>query len=383
MNRPTKEPRNIGVGANQFLLFVILLGAVLYFAREVMIPVVAAAFFAMLMTPISGRLEKKIKRPFAIIVCILILLIAILGILAIVTAETHSFIGDLPAIEKKANEMLKLLESTIQTHFGLDPERQVAMVKDQIKTVGQSAGSYLGRLVGGVTGVLGGLVITLVYTFLLLYHRERYEIFFIRLFGGKNPEKTKEVIENIACVGQHYIKGRTISMIFLWVIYGGGFLVIGLRGAILLGAIAALLSIIPYVGGVIGGIFPFFVALTTGDSNSAVGVIVVIIIAHALSTYIIEPLVVGGNLKLSALSMIVVIIAGNALWGIAGMILFVPILAMAKILFDNVEHLKPYGYLVSDPDEGKPSVVGGWFSNLWRRVHVTSKKVIKPSASDK
>jgi predicted PurR-regulated permease PerM len=362
-------------GANRFLLFVILLSIVLFYGRAVMIPLVSGAFLAMLMMPVSHWLETRIRRPFAIIICILLLLIVLLGILAIVVAEISNLLSDLPGIQHKANEALKVLESDIQTRFGTTPERQIEMMKIQVATLGQSAGSYFSRLMSGVTSVLAGLVITLVYTFLLLYHRERYELFFIKLFGRQQPEKTKAIIENLTRVGQRYLKGRTISVLLLWVFYAGGFLLIGLNHAILLGAIAALMSILPYVGGIVGGIFPFLMALTGDDSSgTAVGVIVVTVLAHALSTYIIEPLVVGGQLRLSALSMIVFIIAGSALWGIAGMILFIPILAMVKILCDTADHLKPYGYLISDPDEGKVSVMGQWFSRRWSKVNAHDKK---------
>jgi predicted PurR-regulated permease PerM len=376
MNALAKESPDTRVGANQFLLFVILLAVVLYFGRALLIPLVTASFFAMLMAPVCRGLEKKIKRPFAVIICILLLLIVILGILAIVIGEINSFMDDVASIEKKANGMIKALEASIQNEFGVQPERQIEIVKKQMQSFGQSAGSYLERLLGGVTGILGGLVISLVYTFLLLFHRERYETFFIKLFGKNDPEKTKEIIEKVTLVGQHYLKGRVISILILCVIYAGGFLIVGLKSAILLGAIAALLSIIPYVGGLIGGIFPFLMSQTMEDSTgTGVGVVVVIILAHALSSYIIEPLVVGGQLRLSALSMILFIIVGSALWGIAGMILFVPVLAMVKILCDNIENLKPYGYLIADPDEGKPSMITLWFSRFGNAIIPGRKRI--------
>jgi predicted PurR-regulated permease PerM len=369
-----KETRGTIAQVNQLFLFVILLVVVLYFGRDLLVPFVSAAFFAMLMAPISRRLEKILKRPFAVIACVLILLTGILGILAIIIAEINSFAGDLPQITATANNMLHSMESTIQDHFGVEPQRQVAIANEQIRSLGQSAGSYIGRLLAGTTQVLGALVIILLYTFLLLYHRERYELFFIQLFGKSNPEQTKEVIENITRIGQHYIKGRTVSVLIIWLFYAVSFSVIGLKNGILLGAIASLLSIIPFVGGIIGGVFPFFMALTDPTSSSLpLQVIVVIALAHALSTYFIEPLVVGGRMKLSALSMIVFIIIGSALWGIAGMILFIPMLAMVKILCDYIPNLKPYSYLISDPDEGKTSAIGMWASHVWGKVFTDKK----------
>ncbi len=373
----SKEPRSINWQVNQGLLFIILLVAVLYVGRGLLVPLISAGFFAMLMAPVSGYIEKFIKRPFAVILCILLLLVAILGIIAIIIAEISSFTGDLPAIVATANDLLQSGESFIHDHFGLEPQQQVAIANEQITAFGKSAGSYLGSLLAGTTQVVGALVITLLYTFLMLLYRERYEIFFTRLFGTGHPEKTKEIINNITLIGQQYIKGRTAAALLLWLFYATSFTLIGLKNGILLGAIASLVSIIPLVGGVIGGLFPFFMSLTLRPSDGLpLKVVVVVVLANALNTYVIEPMVVGGRLRLGALPMIAFIIIGGALWGIAGMILFIPLLAMAKILCDNIDNLKHFGYLVSDPGEGKTSAIGNWVSNLWGRVFTPKKKSV-------
>lgn len=371
------KERSINWQVNQGLLFVILLVAVLYVGRGLLVPLVSAAFFAMLMAPVSGRMEKFIKRPFAVVICILLLLASILGIIAIIIAEINSFTDDLPAIVATANDLLQSGQSFFHDHFGLEPQQQVAFANEQISALGKSAGSYLGSLLAGTTQVVGALVVTLLYTFLMLLYRERYEIFFTRLFGKGHPEKTKEIIDNITLVGQQYIKGRTLAALLLWLFYATCFTLIGLRNGILLGAIASLVSIIPLVGGVIGGLFPFFMSLTARPSDGLpLKIVVVVVLANALNTYVIEPMVVGGRLRLGALPMIAFIIIGGALWGIAGMILFIPLLAMAKILCNNIVDLKPFSYLVSDPDEGKTSVIGNWASNLWDRVFTDKKKSI-------
>ena len=376
----SKEPRIINWKINQGLLFGVLLVTVLYVGRSLLVPFVSAAFFAMLLAPLSARMEQFIKRPFAVILCILLLLGAILGVIAIIIAEIISFTGDLPAIVATANDLLKSIEVVIHDNFGLEPREQVAMAKEQISALGKSQGSYLGSLLAGATHVVGALVVTLLYTFLMLLYRERYEVFLTRLLGKGQPEKTKEIIDSITLVGKQYIKGRTGAALLLWLFYATCFTLIGLKNGILLGAIASLIAIIPLVGGVIGGLFPFFMSLTARPSDGLPLKVVVVVLANALNTYVIEPMVVGGKLRLGALPMIAFIIIGGALWGIAGMILFIPLLAMAKILFDNIDSLKPFGYLVSDPLEGKTSALGNWASNLWNRVFTDKKKRIAKEA---
>jgi len=355
----TTTKKDPGISAVVFLALISLIVIILYFGRPILVPIVSAAFLAMLMAPVSRWLEKKLPRSVAVVICCLLLVIGILGIFALVVGEVGSFADDLPAIQKKLNTLTHSIQEKIHEQFGVAPERQMEMAKKQVNHAGESTGSFVGKFLHGITGTLGVLVMMVIYTFLLLFHRERYETFFIKLFGKKDPEKTKAILDEVTDIGQHYIKGRTISILVYWILYTGGFLIFGLKSAILMGGIVALLSIIPYIGGIVGGIFPILLALTSeGDSSHTIwGVVIDVFLVHAIGTYFIEPLIVGGRMKLSAMAMIFMLIAGSTLWGIAGMILFVPLLAMAKIIFDNIPTLEPYGYLVSDPDQGKKTLI--------------------------
>jgi len=350
-----------GYPAIQFLLFSVLLSIILYYGRELLLPIVYAAFFAMLMAPLCRWLEKKkINRIVAVIICVFIVLIALLGIFTVIVAEATSFTDDLPLIQKKLYEYISNLEAFIEKQFGMPQARQVELLKEQVSSAGKSAGSYFGTIINGVTGTLGGLVLTVVYTFLFLIHKEKYETFFIKLLGDGHAQTVKNVLEEITAVGQKYLSGRAISVFILWIIYSITLISFGIKGALLLAAIAALLSIIPYIGSILGSIFPFLVAVITKDFVIALWVAGMLIFLHALSTYFIEPVIIGRKVKLSALAMVVGIVAGGYVWGVSGMILFIPILAMVKILCENVEHLKPYGYLIADPDEGAPSRLEEW-----------------------
>lgn len=135
----------------------------------------------------------------------------------------------------------------------------------------------------------------------------------------------------------------------------------------MLAAIAAIVNIIPYVGPLMAGVFPILVALVTKDTlQPAIWVAITFIIIQAIDNYFVTPFVMGGEVSLSALSTIIIIICGGFLWGIAGMILFIPMLSVAKIIFDHVEGLKPYGYLVGDPAGERPTIkFKRWFSNIW------------------
>jgi predicted PurR-regulated permease PerM len=154
-----------------------------------------------------------------------------------------------------------------------------------------------------------------------------------------------------------YIGGRVLAIIILAVLNSIGLLILGIKYAILLGTIAAVFTFIPYVGTIIGGVFAAATALITKSPGSALAVIALLAFIQLLDDYLVEPYVVGAKVHLGPLAIIVVLVIGGLLWGVAGMILFIPLLAIAKIVFDHVPALQPYGYLVGDDENNSGETI--------------------------
>jgi predicted PurR-regulated permease PerM len=360
---------------NQILLFAVLATIVLYFGRQILIPVIFAAMLSMLMAPVCRKLDNRgFHRIFSALVCILILFAVFLLIMLIVIGQISSFGQDLSTIEQKSELFFAHIQHYIEGQFNISPERQMRLLKQQVKLLNQSSGSYVSNVAGGIIGMMAGLAITLVFTFLLLYHKEKYQGFFLRLNKSGDQEKTKMILEKITHVAQQYLTGRAISMIFLFVLYAIALLIIGVKNALLLAGIASLLTIVPYIGPILGGFFPFLMALLTEDSlQPAIWVAITLIIIQAIDNYFVEPYVIGGEVHLTALSTIIVIILGGLIWGIAGTILFIPMLAIAKIIFDNIESLRPYAYLIGDEEKSPSSRLRDWFQKIFFRKNILKK----------
>jgi predicted PurR-regulated permease PerM len=147
-------------------------------------------------------------------------------------------------------------------------------------------------------------------------------------------------------------------MLVLAVLNSIGFLLLGLKYAILLGLTAAILNIIPYVGPWIGALLPVTIALLTKDSAMyAVGAMGVILITQFIDNNFITPKVVGSSVSINPLASIVALLAGGMLWGVVGLILAIPITGMLKIVCDEIPGLKPWGFLLGEektyPEEGR------------------------------
>lgn len=342
---------------NRFLLFGVLVCVILYFARQVLIPVAFSIFFAMLFTSLSNRMERAgMKRIFSALISLLIIVVVTFGIGALVYSQATKLAGQLPEMEKKMQAFTERAEDYIGQKLNIPVEKQEALVKKQLSSMSGMAGSAIKNIVGGFIGLVGSAVMVLIFTFLFLYQREKYESFFIQLCDQTPPEEAKKLIHNISRVSQSYLTGRALSVLIFTVLFTSGFLIIGLENAFLLAFIAALLTIIPYVGSIVGGVFPFAVALITEDSTAvAVGALAVIVIIQGIDNYFIEPYIIGGEVNISAFFTLLILLIGGLLWGVAGMILFLPMLGVAKIVFDAVPGLNAYGYLIGDQKEKKAS----------------------------
>ncbi|TCK83211.1 AI-2E family transporter [Albibacterium bauzanense] len=365
--------KNPYIKINQFLLFWILLVIVLIYGRPVLIPITFAALLSMLMAPLIDYLDKKgLKRVFSTIVCIIILLTVIVLLALILIGQLTNIREELPRIETRANELIQRLHDYIEMNFNYPVSSQKEYLQNQVKNLGELSASYLSTILKGASGLLVQTIIMLVVTFLLLFDKEKYRSFFMQVIKGKEQGEKHEILNRITNVSQQYLLGRMISISILFILYFIVLLIIGVENALLLAAVAAVVNVIPYIGPILAGVFPVIIALVTKDSfEPALWVIITFIVIQGIDNYFVTPFVMGGEVNLSALATILIIICGGYIWGIAGMILFVPLLSIAKILFDHTDEFKPYGYLIGDPAEERPSK---WFYRWLKEKRDIRKK---------
>jgi predicted PurR-regulated permease PerM len=352
---------------NQFLLLVILITAIMYYGKPLLVPVVMACLLAMLMAPVCRRLDKKITRGLSALICVIMLLAAISGVFTLVSLQISNFYKDLPNIEKKANQIADNTQVYIDERFGLSNEKQDGIIKKQINEIGKSTGAFLGELLGGIATTLSATILTLVFTFLLLFGKEKYEVFFLKLFGQADSTEVRKTLEEISKVSQQYITGRFFSMTLKALLYAVGLSIIGIKNGILLGCLAGLLGIFPYIGPLIGGLFPVLMSMVSADSSRTGWVLLLMVTVQFFDGILIEPAVVGSKVKLSGLATILIIIIGEHLWGIVGMAIFVPIMGIIKIICTHVAALHPYAYLIGDPDEKEESFISKCRKNFRKK----------------
>jgi len=354
---------------NRGLFFFVLLTIVLYYGRPILVPLCLAILLAMLMAPLCRRLEERgwhrvASSALSVFVILLFFALAI-GILA---AQLSSFIRDISLIEHRTNELIATIQQYVEKKWGIPPSEQAELIKSRKNPGDTLLQPYLRTLFRSSLQTFAALVLTIILTFLFLYHRERYQAFFLRFTPGETREQKNEMLVNISMVSQRYLVGRAFSIIALFILYTIALVLIGINNALLLAGFAALFNIIPVIGPFFAAIIPFLVALVTEDSyQPAIWVLISFCVFQFIDNYYLTPHYLGGEVSLSAMSTIVIMICGGLTWGIAGMILFIPILSIAKIVFDYVPGLQHYSLLIGNPGKRPSRKLGEWFRKLTRK----------------
>ncbi|HET7898424.1 MAG TPA: AI-2E family transporter [Flavisolibacter sp.] len=339
------------------LLFFLLLFTLLYFAKPFLVPILIAVFLSMLLLPLCRFLESKMPRGLAVVLSLLVFLVVVAVIGYIVSTQITNIAGQSDKIEKNIQVKLQQVEDFVSRELGITRQKQQQMIQEQEKSMGNSS-SLLSGAVASLGSFATRFIILVVYMFLFLYYREHFSEFILKVVPSKDKTNTKNILHDVQKVAQHYLTGLAMMIGCLWVMYGIGFSVIGVKNALFYAMLCGLLEIVPFVGNLTGVTITVVMTLAQGgDLALVVAVIVTYGIVQLLQTYILEPLVVGKSISIHPVFTIVGLVGAEILWGIPGMALVLPLLGVTKILCDHIEPLKPYGFLIGEERTGKPGLM--------------------------
>lgn len=351
---------------NTLFLF-ILAFAGLYFASPFLIPLTLSAVLAMLFIRFCNYLESKgVGRGYASLYCIFLFVIVVGAVIALLSLQLGSLADNLDGMEKRLVELLESLKNWINKTLGIKKATQQKMIDEN--TSGKSSGMIL-SFATGLVGILVNTVLVLVYMYLFLSLRGHIKKFILKLMPKKENATATDVIHEAGKVSQKYLSGLAAMIGMLWVMYGIGFSVVGVENALFFAVLCGLLEIVPFIGNLTGTTLTVLAVMAQGgNSKMLIGVLATYLLVQFIQTYILEPLVVGEQVNINPLFTIMAIVLGELIWGIAGMILAVPLLGMVKIICDRYPELQPYGYLLGPENPRKKRTglidkVKGWLSS--------------------
>ena len=338
------------VKASILLIGIAVLLAVLYIARSILVPVVFATILAIVLHPVVNFfVEKKVNRVLAIILTMFLTFLVIAAFGTLLISQASRLSDSLPVLADKFSELLKQAIAWVSGHFDIDSHKLNDWI---IKVRGELINSS-SAAIGNTLVSLGNLLVVLflipVYVFMLLFYNPILIEFIHRIFSSGNQSKVSEIVTQTKTVIQRYLIGLIIEAGIIAAMNTVALLALGIEYALLLGIIGAFLNIIPYIGGLVAVALPMIVALITKESGwYPVYVMVIYYIIQLIDNNFIVPKIVASKVKLNALFSLLVVFIGNAIWGIPGMFISIPLLAIVKLICDHVEPLKPWGFLLGD-----------------------------------
>lgn len=332
--------------ANTFFAVVLL-----YFGRPLLVPLLYGVFVAIIIYPLSRRLEKAgLGRILSISLCLLLITVIFAALLAVLLYQYRLFMHDLPLLRMKLQPLIVRLVSFLG-EMGIGSGNRAWLLRDLFSAFGGNAGDLLRTGIMGTANAVINLFIIPLYAALFLYYRRRLLDFLVALFGGGRQQLSGVLVKAVVIYGE-YIKGMIWVYLIVGVLNSIGLLILGVPYAFLFGMITAVMTIIPYFGIIVSSLLPISIAwINTGSIYYPLGVVAVFSIVQYLEANFIYPYVVGRRVHVNLLASIVSVFAGGLLWGISGLVLFLPLVAVFKIVAAEVPELHPVNLLLSDREE--------------------------------
>ncbi|PRD48372.1 AI-2E family transporter [Sphingobacterium haloxyli] len=338
----------------------VLIVIILYYGKGILAPLAIACIFAMLFVGPSTRMEKKgLPRWASALTMVSILVLCLVGLGFLLSWQFQNFAEQISSLKQNLSQVVTNLQHWIQERLDIDPAKQQAIAEEQMK--GESTnGSTVQQLASGIFSLLVDVILVLVYTFLLLFYRARLKIFLLQIIPSKDRGQTVEIVDSASKVAANYMTGLAKMIVVLWILYGVGFTAIGVENALFFAVICGILELVPFIGNLTGtAVTVLGVTAQGGETDMILGVVLIYGFVQFVQTYFLETLIVGNEVNINPLFTIFSLVAAEAVWGIPGMILAIPITGMIRIICDRIPNLQPYGYLIGSDKKAKRS--------LWRR----------------
>lgn len=326
-----------------------LLISMLSIAQTIILPLIYAAIIAILLSPIVSYLESKhVNRAVAVGLVLFFALLMIASIIFLIISQVNVLVEAWPLLTLKFQELIEQFVSWASVNFNVSAEEINGWLSNLKGDIFNSSDFGIGHTLSRVGSMVATILLTPAYIIMFLYYQPHLIRFIHKLFGADNDHDVNEILTAIKGIVQSYLVGLSIEIVIVAILDSIGLLLLGIPYAILLGCMGALLNLIPYVGGLIAATIFMIIALLTKTPIFVLYVLVIYFFVQFIDNNFLVPKIVGSKVKLNALISILAVISGAALWGVPGMFLSIPLVAIVKLIADHIKPLKPWGFLLGD-----------------------------------
>lgn len=339
------------------LISLIALFYIAILGKSILVPLLFGLLFAVLLLPLAGFLENKLRFPrsMASLVSVLLLVCSLAALLYLVGSQISNLADDWPQFKQQVLSSVNSLQQWISTKFHIRIKQQMTYVNTATSKLLETGSSVIGDVVVSFSSLVLTLVFILIDTFFLLYYRRLITRFLVAVFREENSVIVYDIIAEVQSRIRQYILGLLLEMLIVASATCLALWILGIKYAILLGLITGLFNIIPYIGIFTATLLSVLVTFATAGATKLLLVIGTILGIHLIDSNVLLPVIVGSKVRINAFITVLGVIIGEAVWGIPGTFLAIPIIAISKIIFDRIDTLKPWGLLLGDErDEKQP-----------------------------
>ncbi len=345
-------------------------------AKSLLVPILISGLMAVLISPFTSWLERnKFPKYLSVFTSVLGLLLLIGILLFFFYNQILGFAKDISLLESRTSELINEINALIEKYSDAAIPLSMSQMKDVAFGYISDNVSSLTQGIMATASTLTMLFIIPIYIYLFLYYRHFLISFLLKAFGESHNERVNNAIHKIRQVIKNYVKGMFLVIIILAVLNTATLYAFGIKHALLFGVFAAMLNVIPFLGPILGSALPIFYALLTKDSLwYPIGILISFYIIQLFESNLFTPKIVGGKVSMNPLMTILALFIGNFIWGLAGMILFIPGLAILKVIFDEIPGMEPYGYLLGNVNAEKKE---NRRKKMEEKIMQVGKKLIK------
>ena len=332
------------------LLSIIMLGYLAILGKTLLSPLFFSLLMAFLLLPLGNFLERKLKfrRSISSITAVIVMIVVLYSILYFLGNQLGELWADWPLLVKQVTTAFHDIQLWISKTFQINTTKQKSYLTDGLEKSLATSAVVIGTTILTLSSSLLFLAFTLLFTFFILNYRGLLYRFLTTVFDEEHKEKVSEIVREIQRIIRKYVTGLFLQMLIVSVLMIITLSLLGVKYAILLGLIAGIFNIIPYLGISTALLISALITFATAGASQALFVVFAFIGVHTIDGNILMPLVVGSKVKINALFAFIGIIIGEMIWGISGMFLCIPYLAMLKIIFEKIEGLEPWGALLGE-----------------------------------
>lgn len=310
--------------------------------KSVLLPLALATLLSFALRPTVIRLQKRIPRALAILIPLIGTILFLAIIVGGLSLIARSFVLGLPDQIGQIQSNLGSLQATIQHVTGLSGGEQITWLKEHVNVLALGAGS-LSNIFTATTNTTAIIGLTFIFTFFLSYYQSQFGKALTRATHNSYRDEIESLKGSVSRLMPTYLRGVVLVMFLIAILSSLGFWLIGVPNPVFFGVFVAVLNVIPYVGTTIGfGLVVVYSLLVTGLPTALLAVLIFAIVQFTDNNFL-TPKLAAGQVNVNPLAAILGIILGGMLWGVAGMIIAIPVLGIIRLVaaaFPDLEALE-------------------------------------------